>query len=135
MSVIWNFSDVSRISITQKKHYKNDNIPDYETNLRHSTGLFSHLSNFGIEMGEDRGRYCKRNSNRNHSAEEKHYICFQTLQLIRIPLSTTRRIIIQPDKWVQVKNIILGIIQNLNSIIISFTIFFQNIFCKVSAIF
>lgn len=102
MSVIWNFSDVTRSSIRKKRHYKNDNTPDDETNMRHSTDFFSHLSNLGLEKVRAGGDFVNGTLT-EITTEKKYYICFQTLYLIRILLLNARRMIIQPDKRVQDK--------------------------------
>lgn len=110
-------------------------IPDYETNLRHRTGLLGHSLIWDwrwVRMG----RCCIWKINRNHSAEKKHCICFQTFYLIRIPLLITRELMFNLTHGMDPnKNIILGIIEYLNSIVLSFSIFFQNMSCSICAIF
>lgn len=82
------------------------------------------------------GRCCIWKINRNHSAEKKHSICLQTFYLIRIPFLITRKLMFNLTNGMDPnKNIILGIIEYLNSIVLSFSIFFQNMSCSICAIF
>ena len=85
MSVIWKFSDVSRSSIRKRRHYKNDNTLDYEANLRHSTDLFSHLSNLGLEKVKA-GRDVVNGILSEIILLRKNICVHQTLHLIRTVL-------------------------------------------------
>lgn len=67
----------------------------------HNTGLFSHLCHLGLEMSEDGGDVVN-DTLREITLLRRNHICSQILSFIKIPLLSAKKIIIQPDKWVQV---------------------------------